>query len=360
MKSTVYGALALSMLAAAPLSGCNEGRATESAAASPPAALPVAVVRPERREIRATYRVTGTLSAESDAPILARAGGQVVDILVEEGDAVRRGQVLARLDGDRTRLELARAQAEYERQTRELERRQNLFDRGLVSRASFESLAFDVAAARAAWQRAQLDHEYTTSRSTIDGIVSERRVRHGASLQEKDVAFQVTNTSTLLAYLDIPQIELSAIESGKPALLRVDAVPTGRFDAVVQRISPTIDPHKGTFRATLLVDNPGGLLAPGMLGRFAIDSDLREDALVVPASAVVHEDRQSVVFVVVDDDARRRIVETGIESDGHVEIVSGLTVGDRVVLGGQSRLRDGGRVLARAGNAADKPGPHSG
>jgi membrane fusion protein (multidrug efflux system) len=159
-------------------------------------------------------------------------------------------------------------------------------------------------------------------------------------------AFKITNTSTLVAYMSIPQSELSKISAGDSARLRVDAMPEVEFSAEIARISPTIDPRNGTFRATAFIENQDNVLAPGMFGRFRIAYETHSDAMLIPASALIEEDGESVVYVVSNDSASRRAIEVGIRADGQVEVLGGLAADEQVVVSGQSGLRDGSRVLA--------------
>jgi len=273
--------------------------------------------------------------------------------MVEEGDSVSEGQPLARFDGERARLIMLRAKADYEKTAREHRRLANLHERGLVSKASFESLEYDVEAAKAAFELARLDYEHSVVRATIDGVVSRRLIKPGSYVAEGDIAFVVTGTQTLHAYLDIPQTELAKFAPGHPASLAVAHAPGESFDAVVERISPTIDIDSGTFRATLAIDNGAGLLAPGMFARFAVAWQKREDAIVIPAGAAVIEDDESVVYVIENGAVRRRPVVLGLRSRGQVEVVEGLAAEERIVLSGQSRLRDGSRVVAQSTSDAD-------
>ena len=338
---------ALATVVALLISGCGVGEAgaagDESAAATP---LPVEVALPVRAEIFATYHTTATLDPDADAPVLSRVEGEVVEILVEEGDFVTAGQVIARLDGDRLRLEMSAAKANLDRAEREYQRMTSLHARGLVSTASFEGMQYDVEALRATHELKRLSYGYTNIRAPISGVVSSRDVKLGQHLNVNDMAFRVTKVSTLVAYLRIPQSELSRIAVGNEAEIRVDAMPDEVFAATIDRISPTIDMKNGTFRATAYVDNSSGLLAPGMFARFNIGVERREDALTIPVGAVVDEDNVSVVYVVRDGEALRRVVETGIEDHGVVEIIRGIDATDQVVVTGQGSLRDGSRVLA--------------
>ena len=183
-------------------------------------------------------------------------------------------------------------------------------------------------------------------RAPIDGVVSARDIKLGQSIDVSDVAFRITDTSELLAYLHIPQAELGKFSAGQLATVAVDAMPDTTYSATIARISPTIDMRNGTFRATAFIDNGSGELAPGMFARFAIAYDKHSDALVIPREALIEEDDQTSVYVVADGEVSRRTIEVGIESDNLIEVVGGLAGDEEIVVTGQSSLRDGSKVLA--------------
>jgi len=339
---------ALAGMAACLVSACGVGQAsatdeTEQAVSTP---LPVEVVLPMKAEIFATYHTTTTISSDADAPVPAKVAGEVVDILVEEGDVVVQGQVLARLDGQRLRLQMEQAKANLEMASREYDRTINLHERGLVSSTAFDAMKFDMESLRANYELKRLYYDYSNIRAPISGVVSARDIKLGQHLGVNEISFRVTDTRQLVAYLKIPQSELARISAGHSAEIRVDAMPDQVFTASISRVSPTIDARNGTFRATAYVNNDAGLLAPGMFGRFAIAYEKHEDALTIPAEAVVEEDNQSVVYVVTNGEAERRVIKTGIRSNGIVEVIDGVDQQEQIVVTGQSSLRDGSRVLA--------------
>jgi len=342
------GIVILASAIAGLVSACGTGEAstaneTKQTVVTP---LPVEVVLPVKAEIFATYHTTTTISSDADAPVPTRVDGEVIEILVEEGDLVVAGQVLARLDGERLRLEMGQARANLNKVTREYERSISLHDRGLVSSASFETMQFDVDALQADFELKQLNYDYTNVRAPISGVISSRDIKLGQHVNTGDTTFRVTDTTNLVAHLKIPQSELSKFSAGHEAKISVDAMPDETFVATIARISPTIDIRNGTFRATAYVDNQAGLLAPGMFGRFNIAYEKHSDALVIPAAAVVEEDNQTVVYVVNDGAAVRREIQTGIVDGGAIEVLSGLEETDQIVVTGQGSLRDGSKVLA--------------
>ena len=330
------------------ISGCGVGQAsvtdTDTILAATP--VPVETSKPFRSDIYATYAASASITSDADAPVTARVAGQIVEILVEEGDRVAEGQVLARLDGERVRLEMLSAKANLERAKKEYERNTDLHERGLISSSMFEGLKFDLQSLQATHDLKRLAYDYSNIRATISGVVSSRDIKSGQSLAVGQVAFRITETAELIAYLQIPQSELMKFDAGLDAKVAVASMPDASFDATIVRISPTIDSRNGTFRATAIIENTDGNLAPGMFGRFTVSYEKHSNALVIPANALLDEDEQTSVYVVENNEVARRTIETGIEENGHVEILGGLKENDEIVVIGHSGLRDGSKVLA--------------
>lgn len=351
MNLTRFGLATATAFIAASLNGCGIGAANVTAPADEAAAtpLPVQVAVPVTGDIFATYQATSNLRSDAEAPVLARVSGQVVEIFVEEGDVVEKGQVLARLDGERLHLQMLEAKANLEKTTQEYERYVQLHERGLVSASMFEALKFDLAALEASYELARLNYDYTRIRAPIAGVVSSRDIKLGQHVMAGSPTFKINDTTKLVAYLSIPQDQLSKISAGDAARVRVDAMPESVFAATIERISPTIDPRNGTFRATAFIANDGGSLAPGMFGRFEIDYERHSEVLLIPTAALIDEDSATVVYVVVDGSASRREIVTGIRSGSFVEVVSGLDADEQIVITGQSGLRDGASVVASIG-----------
>lgn len=345
--SSLSGLILLLMMAAS-LAACGVGEAKNTAEPieDSATALPVAVAYPERADLFANYLATGAIEADAEAPVLSKVDGEVVEILVEEGDTVVAGQVLARLDGERLHLEMKQAKALLDKVSKEYKRNLKLKEKDLVSAATVEGMRFDLARLNASLELKELDYSYTYIRAPISGVVSSRDIKLGQQLDVNTDTFRITDTSRLVVYLKIPQSELVKFAPGHVAEVRVDSMPDEIYSATIARISPTVDVTNGTFRATAYIENDSGWLAPGMFGRFRIAYEKHSDALAIPAAAVVNEDDESVVYVVEDGAAVRRAVVTGIETDGLIEIVDGLSADEQIVVTGQSSLRDGSKVLA--------------
>ena len=335
----------LVVLTALIMSACESAEeAGEDDAGEEVAAIPVETISPVRGDIDALYSGTAPIEAFADATVIAKVGGEIREILVEEGDDVARGQVLARLDGDRLRLEKNQAEANLRKLQRDFQRNVDLKDKGLISAGDFEKIQYEMEALQATFDLAALELDYTEIKAPIDGVISERFVKIGNTIDVNAPTFQVTSLEPLISYLHIPEREYRRIDPDQAASIEIDALAGVSFDAVVARVSPVVDPATGTFKITIEVSDPSRRLKPGMFGRINIVYDSREMALQIPRSAIIEESGESAVFIVADYTAEKRIIRTGYSEAGNVEILEGLTDDDEVVIVGQLNLKTGSKV----------------
>lgn len=338
------------LLAGFMLAACSPGQKDKGADRAAdgeeeaPATVPVEVAPVERGSVYAVYTGTASLETDADALVVAKVGGEVRQILAEEGDRVQADQVMARLDGDRLRLEMERAQANLRKLEQEYQRNVQLHEKGLVSAGAFEDIKYELESLRAAYNLARLEYSYTEIRAPIEGVVAERFIKVGNTISPNDPVFHVTDMDPLIAYVHVPEREFRRLSPGQPAELVVDAIPRETFAAKIQRISPVVDAETGTFKITMEVPDPTGRLKPGMFGRFNIVWDAREDALLVPRVAVVDDETEQSVFVVNDGKAERRAVRLGYPRGDRIEVVEGLEGDEQVVVIGQAGLKDGAGV----------------
>jgi membrane fusion protein (multidrug efflux system) len=304
------------------------------------AAVPVEIELPTRGDIVAVYSGTAPIEAFAEADVIAKVSGEVREILVEEGDDVTAGQVMARLDGDRLRLELNQSEANLHKLQRDYERNVELKKKDLISTGEFDKIKYDKEALQASFNLAKLELDYTQIRAPIDGVVSERFVRLGNTISTNDAVFRVTSFDPLVAYLHVPEREYRNIATDQLVAIDIDALQGQRIIATVTRVSPVVDPQTGTFKITIEVSDEQRRIKPGMFGRISIVYDQHINVLQVPRSAIIEESGQMSVFVVEDDKAVRRAVDTGYSEAGMVEITSGLSDGDRIVTVGQVGLKD--------------------
>ncbi len=352
-------ALGLSACSSDGVAGDNTA-AKKDEKAKAEAAIPVEISVPTRGEMLAMYSGTATLEAEADAEVIAKVGGEVRRIYVEEGDHVRAGQVLAQLDDRQLRLQAAQTRAARAKAERDFNRQVELHEKGLVSAGAFEGLKYDLENQIAADDLAQLNLSYSEIRAPFAGIVSTRHVKLGQEIAVGTSVFRVTDPTPLKGNVFVPERELARLKPGQPASISVDALAGRSFPAHVKLVSPVVDAATATFKVTLEVNDPKGDLKPGMFARVGIVFERRAEALTIPRVALLDTDGTSNVFVVNQGKAEQRAIRTGLSNAGRIEVLEGLAGAEQVVVVGQNGLKDGNPVrvvsLEKTAQTAAKSG----
>jgi len=364
------GVLALAIAASLAMTGCGGKKGPDAEAKAPDGkeevklgpdgkplpkieAVPVEVAKAARHAISASYSGTANLEAPGEAQVVAKTSGVMVQLLAEEGDQVRAGQVLARLDGDKVRLEAARQLATVRKLENNYRRAQEMAAKKLVSAENADQIKYDLESARAAYDMAKLELSYTNITAPISGVVAQRMVKPGNLISVNAPVFRIVNNAHLEGVLNAPEREVARLKVGLPLRMVVDAVPGKVFEGKVDRIAPVMDSSSGTFRVVCAFDNAPEL-RPGMFGRIEVVYDQRTDALTVPRVALLEDEGEPAVYVVEGKTAKRKTVQLGYTNGEIAEIRSGLKEGDKVVTAGKVAIRDGTevQVIDAAGGAS--------
>jgi len=326
-------------------------------------AVPVEVAATQRAEMAAMY--TGTAPVESDrkALVLPKVQGEIRQVLADEGQRVRAGQLLARLDGDKLRLEVALNEATMNKLERDYNRNLELQQKGLVSATALDNLKYELAAAKANWELARLQLSYCDIRSPIDGNVTQRLdvVKIGNTVTPvggviesgQSALFVIEDLDTLMLRVNVPERELAKLVVGQPAQLSFDAVPGHVFLGTISQISPSVNAETATFSVRIRVTQAEGLLRPGMFARVAIIYERKPNALQIPRTALLDGDGPPKVFVIKDGKAAERSVKLGLSNGAWIEVTEGLKDGEQVVVVGQGAVKPGAAV--RVVNSSSRP-----
>ena len=306
-------------------------------------AVPVEVAAVAERRISASYSGTANLEVPADAQVVAKTGGVLLRVLVEEGDTVEAGQALAQIDPERTRLEVARAEATMRRLQANFERSKELFERKLVSADANDQLRYEFESAKAAYDLARLELSYTTITAPISGVVAQRMAKPGNLIALNAPVYRIVDTSYLEAVLNVPEREMNTMKAGLPIRMMVDALAGQVFEGEVGRISPVVDSQTGTFRV-VGVFRGQDKLRPGMFGRLNIVYDERDAALTVPRIALIEGSGESAVFVVENGKAVRKVLQLGYINGEYAEVLGGIEAGEQVITQGRVAVRDGAEV----------------
>lgn len=306
--------------------------------------IPVEVNDVSRGDISAYYSNTATLEAVQEATIVSKVRGIVQSLKVEEGDYVKAGQILAKIEDDQYRIESERAKATMDRLYNDYQRNKELFDKKLISAEVYENSRYEYESQKSAYELAQLNYDYTSIKSPISGVISERFIKVGNMIGTDQQVFKVTDFDPIQANLFIPEHERSKMKKGQRAELIADAIPGKVFAGKIERISPIIDPQTGTFKVTVYLDDNEDMLRPGMFGRVKIVYDTRMNTKMIPKAAIISEDETQSVFVIKDSLAFRKTIRTGYVNGTSIEVLEGLEEGEVVVTTGQGSLTDSTRV----------------
>ena len=306
-------------------------------------AVPVEVAQATRRAVAASYSGTTTLEALGESQVVAKTSGVALAVLVEEGQVVRAGQALVRLDPDRPRLQVAQAAAQMHKLENNYRRAQQLVEQRMISANDVDQIKYDLENARAVYRAASLELSYTTITAPISGVVASRSIQSGNFVQINSPIIRIVDASRLEATLNVPEREIAKLKPGQAVGLAVDALPGKQFTGTVARVAPVVDNGTGTFR--VVASFPGdGELQPGMFSRLNINYDQRADALVVPRTALLEDGGEPAVYVVRDGKAQRTVLKLGYNDAGWVEVREGLKPGEQVVIAGKAALREGSAV----------------
>ncbi len=341
----------LLFVAAGLLASCSKGDPAAGGAQARPGnggqpalpPVPVAVEPAVTGEIASYYRSTATLEPDKEAEIPARVRGVILQVLAEEGDAVRQGQPLLRIEETEYRLRLRQAEAEEAKQQTRYDRVKRLHPEGLASTEEYSSTEMDLQTAQAARELASLELGYTTVVAPFSGRVTRRFVSAGQTVSANAPLFTLVDPSRLLARVHVPAKEFRDLRTDQPVDLVLDSngdVLRGRIDLV----SPIVDPASGTIKVTVEVRNPPATARPGDFAEIRVVTESRAGATLVPKAAVITDRGERVVFVATDSTAERRVVQVGFEDDTNAQVVDGLRPGEPVVVQGQRSLKHGQRV----------------
>jgi RND family efflux transporter MFP subunit len=352
-----------------------------------PPAVGVAEVRAERPGEQATELIaSGYVASRRRSIVAPKIPGRLEQVLVEEGDQVEAGQVLARLDDDEeqvallqaraasgnARARLARARALLEQGRRELERTQPLVDSGALARASLDDVRgrhdavaaevaaaqADVTASHAAVEAAQLRVDQTIVRAPYRGTVVKKLADEGAvlapaAISELEVGgiVELVDLAALEVEAEVSEDQLSRLHQGQPALVFLDAFPDKVFRGVVGTVRPAVERAKATAVVKVQFEAvpPGALPDMGVRVAFLREALTEEELsaeprLRVPSDAVTERDGKTVLFVIDGDRAKEVPVTVAAHIGSDAVLEAGPPPGTKVALGAPRGLRDGRRV----------------
>ena len=324
---------------------------------------PVELAPVERRDIVETLRLTGSLTSPYTSSLSPDFEGRLVSLAVDAGDRVKQGDILFKLDDELARLELAQATAaEHEAEADLADAKRRVVEvRKLVKEKTFpeseaRSLEALVTRNQAILERRRAERAYAAAtldrhvlKAPFSGVIAERGADLGERVDTDSRVLLLVAIDRLQLDLRVPQQYFQRVKAGTELSLQLDALPGQTIDARVSMVVPVSDPDARTFLVRAQVNNPAAHLTPGMSVRAVIRIGTDRQGEVVPRDALIrYPDGRTIVWVAAVEGDRyvveERQVKTGLTFDGKVEIIEGLSSGERVVIRGNEALRQGQQV----------------
>lgn len=315
-----------------------------------------------RRTLSETLPLTGSLRAITQAAVKSKVAGSALDVAVREGDTVKTGQILARIDArdyvaraEQSRGQMAAMAGQLDIAKQTLDNNRVLVEKGFISKNAFDTAQsqYEIAranldAARAALASSNLSLDDTVVRSPLDGQIATRTVEPGEKVAVDTKLFDVVDLRTLELEAPVPVGEIGRVRIGQPVSIAFDGIDTP-VQGAITRINPAAQPGSRSIMVYVQVANPAGTLRVGMFGTGTIAVGSRQNVVVVPATAIRTDGARHSVYALVDGKLVEQPVQTGAtgdaDGDSWTEITSGpLSVGERIVKNNLGSLRIGSTV----------------
>ncbi|MBP8148782.1 MAG: efflux RND transporter periplasmic adaptor subunit, partial [Limnohabitans sp.] len=327
----------------------------------------VEVAKVETMTLVDETQAVGSLRSRQGVMLRPEVGGRVKQILFNDGQRVRKGQLLVQFEDQLPAAQLAQAQAELSIAQANHKRNEELVAQNFISKRSLDESGAGLQVAQAKLALAQATLQRLKIVAPFDGITGLRQINVGDYLKDGADMVNIEDTDAVLVDFRLPERFQAKIRAGQKAQLSVDALPGRPFTATVQAVDPLIDANGRSVGVRGCIDNRQQQLRPGMFARVNAVFSKRDQAMVIPEEAIVPQGGRSFVVKVIAGDkpdalvSQRVAVKLGIRQPGKVEVLEGLEVGDTVVTAGHQRLqKDGTSVrvvdMSKPGGKPGAPG----
>lgn len=304
-------------------------------------AIPVEVAVLEQGPIESVIRASANLEAESAVAVLAEAARRVTGLLVEEGDRVKKRQVLLRLQSDEQRSTLSRTETELAQAQREFDRQSSLAERDLTTDQALQDASDELERRKLAFADAKRELSYTEVRAPISGTITSRMVNLGNQVTVGQHLFDIIDFESLVALIYVPEKNLKDLGSAQESRLVAAAIRDEPYKARVKRVAPVVDPRTGTVKVTIDVGGQPGL-RPGLFVDVALITAVHDEALLIPKRALIYDNDQIFLYRLLPERKVERVLVVPVLADrDHVMPLEGFAPGDSVIIAGQTGLKPG-------------------
>jgi|TARA_B100000686_G_C16731829_1_gene941143 RND family efflux transporter MFP subunit len=311
-------------------------------------AVLVELAEVKRGMIESILERSAPLEAEAQVEVSARTSNPAIELLVEEGDKVEKNQVLLRLESDKQKNDFDQAKSQFDKEQIDFDRQESLYGDNLISEQVYRDAKFSLTQRRLAFEEAKRQFEYTEVRAPIKGTITLRDVKVGDQVGSGRKIFDIIDFDSTVAVIHVPEQYLPQLKPDIEARLISNTLGDTVFDGYVKRISPIVEARAGTIKVTVGVKKLGAL-RPGMWVDVELVLDTKQEALLIPKKSIVYDNDQTFAFKLHNDTngvkrVKRQLVLPENADKVHIEPTDGFAVGEKVVVAGQSGLKENSRI----------------
>ncbi|WP_415718541.1 efflux RND transporter periplasmic adaptor subunit [Maridesulfovibrio sp.] len=329
------------------LCSCDSDPKTEASTATPEKAIRVKVMEVSPVTIEDILTLPGETAPYKDVSVSSESAGTVVWLGVKEGDTVRKGQLIARLDGASSGAKFDRAKAAKRLAAEQLRRRKELLNKGVLAQEEYDQIKAELDQSEASLKEMQVNVEYGIVRAPISGVINKRYIDRGERLEVGSKVVDIVDSSTIKTYINVPEMDISYIKKGQKVTVSVDALPGKTWDGVIDFVSFKADRFSKTFEVKVLTDNNGAEIRAGMLARVSLLRRVVKNAVTTPLSAIINQGGERILYVEKDGLAHVRTIELGVISGDRAQITKGLEAGEMLITAGHTMVEDGMKVVTK-------------
>ena len=311
-------------------------------------AVLVKLAEVKRGMIESILERSAPLEAEAQVEVAARTSNPAIELLVEEGDTVDKDQVLLRLESDKQKNDHDQAKSQLDKEQVDFDRQESLYKDNLISEQEYRNAKFSLTQRRLAFEEARRQFEYTEVRAPIKGTITLRDVKVGDQVGSGRKIFEIIDFDSTVAIIHVPEQYLPKLRPGMEARLISNTLGDAVFGGYVKRISPIVEARAGTIKVTVGLKELGAL-RPGMWVDVELVLETKQDALLIPKKSIVYDNDQTFAYKLHTgtNGVKRvkRCLVLPLNTDKvNIEPSKGFEPGEKVVIAGQSGLKENSRI----------------
>lgn len=324
------------------LTACNSGQNKDQNAKEKAIIVTAVTVKSERTETNLRY--SGTIEASQTIPLSFQTTGTVEKVLVEAGDAVKKGQLLACIDKSSSQNMYEIALSKYQQAKDAYDRLKSVHNQGSLSEIKWVEMETGLEQAKSSLELSKNNLDKYNMRAPVDGIIGKRNIEPGMSaIGISSAPLELVEITTVNVKISVPESEIAKIKKGEKASFTVSALNNKEFEGVITNVSPIADAFSRTYEAKISLKNPNLELKPGMVCDVTLSITTEKEMVLIPYQSVSKDKEGNAFVYTVDSQTKRvkkQIIQTGNYNGDNVEILTGLASGKLIVNEGKEKLTD--------------------